>query len=331
MTKISLPRRDFLTIAGAAVAVSVLPKGVRAQGAAAPLNFGFQNTSWGTIGMIAESEDLFKKAGANVNIHKFDSGKTTRDAMIAGRIDIGVIGATPFVIGAAKGELEAIAIALYGAKTLSVVGGLKSGVNSVKDLKGRKIGSQLGSATDFVFQNKILPKFGLSNTDVQVINVTFQNHLSALAAGSIDAFAGVEPFPSVAEIEKLGKVLVDYSEFDLQPIILAANKSVIDNKREAVIAFLRGWLSGVKIFHDKPDQVTQIVLKHFKDQGFSVNDKVIKLMLSKIDVNPNYLPALQAYLEDESKTLVQQKKIAAVPDWNKLLNRDLLAAASAKA
>ncbi len=122
--------------------------------------------------MIAESEDLFKKAGANVKIFTFDSGKTTRDAMIAGRIDIGVIGATPFVIGAAKGELEAIAIALYGAKTLSIVGGLKSGVNSVKDLKGRKVGSQLGSATDFVFQNKILPKFGLSKSDVQVINVT---------------------------------------------------------------------------------------------------------------------------------------------------------------
>lgn len=330
MTKISLPRRKFLTIAGAAAAASALPKIAGAQSAAAQLNFGFQNTSWGTIGMIAESQGLFKKAGGNVNIFKFDSGKTTRDAMIAGRIDIGVIGATPFVIGAAKGELEAIAIALYGAKTLSIVGGQKSGVNSVKDLKGRKVGSQLGSATDFVFQNKIMPKFGLAKNDVQIINVTFQNHLSALAAGSIDAFAGVEPFPSIAEVEKLGKVLVDYSDYDLQPIILAANKSVIDGKREAVVAFLRGWLAGVKVFHDQPGQVTAIVLKHFKDQGFSVDDKVIKLMLSKLDVNPIYVPALQTYLDGESKELLDQKKIAAIPDWSKLLNRDLLSAAGAK-
>lgn len=331
MSKFTLPRRDFLTIAGAAVAASAFPKGAFAQGAAAELNFGFQNTSWGTIGMIAESQDLFKKAGANVKIFKFDSGKTTRDAMISGRIDIGVIGATPFVIGAAKGELEAIAVALYGAKTLSVVAGAKSGINSVKDLKGRKVGSQLGSATDFVFQNKILPKFGLSKSDVQVINVTFQNHVSALVSGSIDAFAGVEPFPSVAEVDKIGKVLVDYSDFDLQPIILAANKSVVDGKREAVIAFLRGWLAGVKVFNDHPDQATQIVLKHFKDQGFSVNDQVIKLMLSKIDVNPNFAPALKTYLDDESALLVKQKKIAAAPDWNQRLKSDLLAAAGAKA
>lgn len=331
MTKINLPRRDFLTMAGAAVTAAAFGSGARAQGAAAPLNFGFQNTSWGTIGMIAESQDLFKKAGANVNIFKFDSGKTTRDAMISGRIDVGVIGATPFVIGAAKGELEAIAVALYGAKTLSVVGGLKSGVNSVKDLKGKKVGSQLGSATDFVFQNKILPKFGLSKGDVQVINITFQNHLSALAAGSIDAFAGVEPFPSVAEVEKIGKVLVDYSDYDLQPIILAANKSAIEGKRDAVVAFLRGWLAGVKVFKENRAEATQIVLKHFKDQGFTVNDKVIELMLSKIDVNPNYVPELKTYLDGEAKELLAQKKIAAAPDWSKLLNRDLLAAAGAKA
>jgi NitT/TauT family transport system substrate-binding protein len=322
-------RRDFLTITGAAAVVTALPRYARAQGAA--LNFGFQETSWGTIGMIAESEDLFKKAGANVNILKFDSGKTTRDAMIAGRVDIGVIGATPFVIGAAKGELEAIAVALYGAKTQSIVASVKSGVSSVKDLKGRKVGSQLGSATDAVFQNKILPKFGLTPADVQVVNVTFQNHLSALAAGSVDAFAGVEPFPSLAEVENIGKVLVDYSEFDLQPVILAANKSVIKGRRDQVVAFLRGWLAGVREYNDNREKATQIVLSYFTKKGFTVNDKVMKLMLSKIDVNPNYVPALKAYLDAESNTLVKQNKLSSAPDWNKLLNRELLAAAGTKA
>jgi NitT/TauT family transport system substrate-binding protein len=327
----SLPRREFLTAAGAAVAASALPARLRAQGAMAPLNFGFQQTSWGTIGMIAESEDLFKKAGANVKILKFDSGKTTRDAMIAGRVDIGVIGATPFIIGAAKGQMEAIAVALYGAKTLSVVASTKGGINSVKDLKGKRVASQLGSATDFVFQNKILPKFGLSKSDVQIVNVTFQNQLPALVAGSVDAFAGVEPFPSLAEIEKVGKVLVDYSDFDLQPVILAANTSVVDQKRAAVIAFLRGWLSAVRLFKDDRAKATQIILKYYKKQGYSVDDKVIALMLTKIDVDPNFRPDLQTYLKNESEIVAKQKKIAAVPDWSKLLNHSLLKAAANKA
>lgn len=325
MTKFTLPRRDFLALTGATLATSAFPLGQAL--AADPLNFGFQDTSWGAIGMICESEGLFKKAHADVKIFHFDSGKTTRDAMISGRVDIGVIGATPFIIGAAKGQMEAIGLALYGSKTLSVVAGLKKGINSIKDLKGHRVGSQLGSATDYVFQNKILPKAGLSKNDVQVVNVTFQNHVSALVAGSIDAFAGVEPFPSIAEVDKLGKVLTDYSPYDLQPVILACNKAVIDKRRADVVAFLRGWLSGVKIFNDSRDKATQIIKGSFEKKGFKVSEKVIKLMLSKIDVNPEFKPELKDYLANQSKILAKQKKIASVPDWGKLLNSGLLAEA----
>jgi NitT/TauT family transport system substrate-binding protein len=330
MTKLILPRRDFLTIAGGALAAAVLP-GMRAHAEMAPINFGYQTTSWGSLGMIAESQGLFKKAGANVKIFHFSSGKDARNAMISGRVDAGVIGATPFIIGAAKGDMEAIALALYGAKTLAVVAGVKSGIKTLADLKGKKVGSQLGSATDFVFQNKIMPKAGLKKEDVQIVNVRFQNHVAALTAGSIDAFAGVEPFPSVAEVNGLGKVLTDYSSYDLQPIILAANTKTIKENHDNLVAFTRGWLASVKLYQDHRDEATQIVLKFFKDKGFEVNEKIIKLMLSKIDVNPDFGPQLKSYLESQSKVLLSQKKIAAVPDCGKLLNGSILTAARAKA
>jgi len=72
MTRLTLPRRQFLTLGGAAFAASALGGPASAQGAAAPISFGYQATSWGTIGMLCEAEGLFKKAGANVNIFKFD-------------------------------------------------------------------------------------------------------------------------------------------------------------------------------------------------------------------------------------------------------------------
>jgi aliphatic sulfonates family ABC transporter substrate-binding protein len=327
---IAVQRRNFLSIAAGALAAAALPADLRAQGSLPPIRFGFQETSWGTIGMIAQAQDLFKKAGANVEVFVFDSGKTTRNAMISGRIDIGVIGSTPFIVGAAKGQMEAIGLALYGSKTLAVVAGVKSGIDTLKDLKGKRVGSQLGSATDFVFQHKILPKVGLTANDVQIVNITFQNHVAALAAGSIDAFAGVEPFPSVAEVDGLGKVLTDYSPYDLQPIILAANESTIANNRDGVVAFLRGWLAAVKVYQHHRAEATAIVLKYFKDKGFDVNEKIVGLMLSKIDVTPDFSPQLEPYLENESKILLQHNQISAVPDWDKLLNGSLLTAARAK-
>jgi ABC-type nitrate/sulfonate/bicarbonate transport system substrate-binding protein len=93
MSNFTVPRRDFLMIAGAALAGSASPNHLHAENATAELKFGYPNASWGTIGMVGEPKDLFKMAGANVKTFAFDSGKSTRDAMISGRIEIGVIGA----------------------------------------------------------------------------------------------------------------------------------------------------------------------------------------------------------------------------------------------
>lgn len=50
-------RRDVLVRACAMAAGGLLPRGALAQGAAAPLDFGYQTTSWGTIGMLVEAYD----------------------------------------------------------------------------------------------------------------------------------------------------------------------------------------------------------------------------------------------------------------------------------
>jgi ABC-type nitrate/sulfonate/bicarbonate transport system substrate-binding protein len=317
-------RRDVLALAATLMAGALSPRSAFAQGAAAPLNFGYQTTSWGTIGMLVEAKGLFKNAGANVTIYKFDGGKTTRDAMISGRIDVGVLGSTPFVVGAAKGDIAAIGMSMYAGKTDAIVAGKNRGIKSVADLKGRAVASKVGSATDDVFRDKILPKCGLTANDVRILDIPHQNHIAALVSGSVDAFAGVEPFPSLAEVDGVGVTLVDYSSFDILPVILAANAPLITRKRAALIALLRGWLDGVKLFQSRRDEAAQIVYAAFNAQGFNVSNEVIRRMLSKLDVTPTFKPGLRAYLEDEAKTLIRRNAIAAMPDWDKLLNTELL-------
>ncbi len=322
MAKFIPSRRDFLVMSGSALGAAAT--GLSAHAEMAPLNFGYQTTSWGTIGMLVEAEGLFQKAGANVKILKFDSGKTTRNAMISGRVDVGVLGSTPFVVGAAKGDLLAIGMSMYAGKTDSIVVAKNKGMKSVADLKGRKVASQIGSATDHVFQEKILPKFGLTKDDVQVVNLPHQNHIAAMAAGSVDAFAGVEPFPSIAEVEGIGDAIIDYSNFDILPVILAANRPVVEQKRAAVIALLRGWLAGVALFKTNPEKSSQIVHAFFKEQGFKVSEAVVKRMLSKLDVETSFKPDLRAYLEDEANVLIKKKAIASMPDWGNILRPELL-------
>ena len=327
MSKGCIERRDFLKTAGAAALASAWPLRTYAQ-SGEPLNLGFQNTSWGTVAMVADAEKTFEKAGANVKFHRFGSGKETRDAMISGRIDVGVLGGTPFVVGAAKGDMDAIGIAMYAGKTNAIVAAKDSGIKTVKDLKGKRVASQLGSATNYVFLNKILPKFGLTKDDVHIVNVTFQNQVAAIVGKSADAFAGVEPFPSVAEVEGLGTPIIDYSQFDMQPVFLAVNEPVLAKRRDELVAFMRGWVAAANIVNNEPDRAVKIVWDTFKAQGYDTKEAVFKLMLTKIDVKPQYVPGLEQYLQEQSDVLVKQKQIAAVPDWKKILDTSVLAQAT---
>lgn len=320
-------RRDVLALAGGLVAGALLPRAVFAQDAKAHLNFGFQNSSWGAVGMVVETNDLFKKSGANVTMRQFDGGKNIRDAMISGRIDVGVLGSTPFVVGAVKGNMVGIGIALYAGRTNAVVAAKDKGIKSISDLKGHRVACQRGSFTAHVFEDKILPKYGLSVKDVQIINMPHPNHIAALAAGAVDAFAGVEPYPSVAELDGFGIELVDYSKFDDGPVMIAANRPVIEKDHAAVVALLRGWLEGVKEFKANPDASAKIVQSFFKAKGFDLKLEVVKSMLSKLDVTSTYHPGIREYLQDLATNLMKHHAIPAMPDMAKVLNDDLMKAA----
>jgi NitT/TauT family transport system substrate-binding protein len=228
------------------------------------------------------------------------------------------------IVGVAKGEIAPVAMAMYAGRTNAVVVGKNSGIKTVADLKGKKVGSQLGSATDNVFNNVLLPSFGLAKGDVTIVNTKFENHVAALAGGSVDAFAGVEPFPSVAVTEGLGLSIIDYSAYDIVPVWLAINSSVLDKRRAEVLSFLRAWVATIDIFKNSPDRAATIVQDNFTKMGFTVSKVAIVNMLGKLEANPAYVPGLEDYLTAESKLLIEKKQIAQMPDWKALLSKPLL-------
>jgi len=322
MDQSMITRRMALKMLGGSALAAAVPAGVRAQGKE-PLRFGIQTTLWAAIAMVAEAEKMWDKAGVNVVVNKFDSGANARDAMIGGKIDIVSIGATPFIIGVAKSDLVGFAMSCYAGSTLSLVAGKKSGIKSVADLKGRKIASQLGSQTDYVFQNKIAPAFGLKPTDFEVINTKFADHISALASGSVDAFAGVEPSPSVAEVEGLGTVLTDYSKYDIVPVMLATNNTVLKQRQEDLVKFMRGWMMAVDLTRKDLKKAAHLVGEFFRARGNTIKDEVLQVAMKRMDITPDYRPELKTYLTELSETQVKNKRLSEVPDIDRALNRQI--------
>lgn len=143
----------------------------------------------------------------------FNAGPAAIEAMKAGAIDVTYIGPNPAINGYAstKGSLLKIVSGSTSGGAELVV---KQDINSVEDLKGKKIATpQLGNTQDVALRSWLKSK-GLQTTitgggDVTVIPTENAQSLALFQRGDIDGAWLPEPWSTRLVIEAGAKVLVD--------------------------------------------------------------------------------------------------------------------------
>lgn len=206
----------------------------------------------------------------------------------------------------------------------------KKGVKSIGELRGKKIASQVGSTLDNVFKKKIAPEAGLTEKDYQIVNSQFSDHVAALASGSVDAFLGLEPFCSIAEAKGIAVPITDYFKYDIIPNMLAVSSKFADKYPDTCVAFMRAWLSASDLFAKNPNHVADIMLRMYKESGYELELAMVRRIVSRLIVNPDYIPELPASIEAEAASLKSAGKLDRIPDPKKILITEFLARARQK-
>jgi NitT/TauT family transport system substrate-binding protein len=137
-------------------------------------------------------------------------------------------------------------------------------VHDIQDLKGRKVAFQTLSPSDFLL-GYALAQRGLSQKDLQPVNVTPEAVVATMATGAVDA--GVTYQPSVSMILKLGggklyHVLL--SSRDARGMItdvLAVRDSTIARNPGLVAGLIRGTMEGLAFMHRDPAKAAAIIAK----------------------------------------------------------------------
>jgi hypothetical protein len=60
-----------------------------------------------------------------------------------------------------------------------------------------------------------------------------------------------------------------------------------------------------------------------------MSPETFKSALARVDVDPGFPSDLKPYMQEQAEILLKEKKIAAIPDWNKALRPDFMAKARA--
>jgi ABC-type nitrate/sulfonate/bicarbonate transport system substrate-binding protein len=194
-------RRGF--IAGAAASVLAAPAVLRAEQPVV-IRMGALKLIHSIAPYFYEK---FTPAGYQVQVIPFESPTDGKNAVVTKSVDFGMFGIASATLGAAVGE-PIVIIASACNRGMAVIAAKDSGINAIKDLKGKRVGIWPGS-TQEVFILERLHMEGMSVADITPVRVSFSDMHLALAHGDIDAYVGAEPGPSVSLASGVGK-LVEY-------------------------------------------------------------------------------------------------------------------------
>lgn len=171
---------------------------------AGPLTLGFVvDPSWAQVA-VADATGLFEEAGVEVEVVNFATGAQALEALNGGVLDLATAGETPTSAAIIENpELRVVADGSRWTRGRFVTSG-GTGIATLEDLEGRRIGVPLGSSAHY-FASTFLADAGV---DAELVQVGPPDLATALERGDIDVVAIFQPY--LAQVaDRLGAEAVE--------------------------------------------------------------------------------------------------------------------------
>ncbi|MCC6380706.1 MAG: taurine ABC transporter substrate-binding protein [Burkholderiales bacterium] len=153
-----------------------------------------------------EAKELEKATGYKINWKQFGGGGEVIKAMASGAVQVGEIGSAGISAAVSRGEpLEVFWILDDIGSAEALVAKNGSGINSVKDLKGKTVAVPFNSTTHFHLM-VALQQAGVNPADVKILNLRPPEVRAAWQRGDIQATFIWNPV--LDEVKKDGKVIL---------------------------------------------------------------------------------------------------------------------------
>ncbi|TBN56761.1 aliphatic sulfonate ABC transporter substrate-binding protein [Glaciihabitans arcticus] len=157
-------------------------------------------------------EDTF---GDKVTVNWIQSAGSAaaNDALRAGSIDIGSTAGSAALLARSNGS-PIQSIDVYSQPNwAAILVGKDSSIDSVEDLKGKNIGANAGTDPYF-FLLQALEEAGVGLDEVTITQLQHADGKTALEAGTIDAWAGLDPLLSASVVTAGSKIIYDNPDFN---------------------------------------------------------------------------------------------------------------------
>jgi NitT/TauT family transport system substrate-binding protein len=230
------------------------------------------NLKFAHYGAVSYMKELAPKYRLKIDERMFAKGIDINPAIVAGDIDASAAALDAAIAGRAAG-VPIYVVAGFAKGGARLVVGAQSGIKSLKDLKGKKVGVARGGAQELLLLAE-LAKAGLTwsdkpGKDVLVLYLPFPDLNQALMAKNIDAMCQSEPYSSQALNKKFGVELLKPYDTPLgEPVrALVITEKLYKERRDVAQRLLLCFVEATRKFIDEPKTAETFVREvMFKNQ-----------------------------------------------------------------
>ena len=233
-----------------------------------PLKIGYSDWPGWVAWDIAISKGWFEQEGVEVDFSWFEY-VPSMDAFASGNLDaVSMTNGDALVTGATGASNVMILVSDYSNGNDMIVA--KPGIENIAELKGKKIGLEVGFVEHLLLLNG-LESVGLTESDVEIVNVATHQTAQTLASGEVDAIAAWQPNSGEA-LKEVSDSKPIYTSANAPGLIydcLAVSPSSLSERRE-------DWAKVVKVWYK--------VVAYLADSN---NEKeALEIMSSRVGVSP---------------------------------------------
>jgi NitT/TauT family transport system substrate-binding protein len=228
-------------------------------GKAFPTSFGFIPIN---VGVEA---GIMAKYGLDVKILGFEGAAKLQQGITAGDVDIGLGAGTDMAFVKKGAPDKAVAAMAEPPLAYGVFGGVDTGINSVQDLKGKRIAVASPNSLVYWLTRHLSDHLGWGLDGIQEIYVSggMAANIAMLRTKQVDGLTVGIDVARELEQQHQGKLLANYGKYVTVFITHAiyASNTLIAERPEVVRRFLKAWFATIDYMHAHKDETVKIDMK----------------------------------------------------------------------
>lgn len=257
---------------------------------------------------VADEKGFFQKNGLELEILENDSGVKSIESIKNNEVDIGTAAEYPFVnnILDNDNDLKIFAVIDF-VKAYEIIANKESGINSVGDLKGKRIGLKKKSQAEFLF-GVFLTTNNIEDNEVKIVDLDPSEMKGKLLNNEIDVSVVCDPFTD----ELKNALNNDFLLWNAQPnrrfyFLALAREEYINNNSELIDKFLKSLIQA-EVFIENNKTEAQIIVQ----DRIKVDLNYLQSVWDKNNFNVTLEQSLILTMEDELRWKNSKEKVSRI-------------------